>query len=335
MIVEYSVLVKRNNNSQITGYYYPDFDFEHKYTESESINLDQDINIVLTNYIREMSKSESIPFPKELSYYKKIVPSNMLDQWGLCQINPFFMNRTEKCLPLFGVISSIIGAITMAIINFYTIEDSISSEAGIVIGSIGSVLSAAVEIIIYIFSNANEISKIIGRKIDDTILRKKRNLIAHQNGQTNYSGIKLALRILLTIVPIATTTYSSYSHYIQVSSIIADGNNSDDISTENMSTENMSTEIFMYTAVIMIFFSSYSKLIFQLSFMLSFYGKLAACPCAKTERHHAFKFLRQHNSNTSSQDKDILLTSDGQSQIEMSGTELVVAASPGESKVMM
>lgn len=321
MVIEYSVLVKRDDSNQITGYYYPDFDFEHDRIENVSVNLDEDIGIVLTNYIRETSKSESIPFPRNLSYYKKVVPSNMLDQWGVCQIDPFFVNKTEKCLPVFGVISSIMAAITMAILNFYTTEGSIDSEAGVVIGSIGSLLSSVMEIIIYLFSDAGEISKIIGRRIDDSMLRKKRSTMSQQDGQINYRGTRLALKILLPLLPIVTTIYSSYSHYIQVNSVISDGSNSSGIaddSNNSTSTDSTTTAFFIYTAIVMIFFSSYSKLVFQLSFMLSLYARVVTHLQTKNAQKHSAQVFHQHRISASGHKEETPLTSNYQSRIEMS-----------------
>lgn len=268
MTVEYSVLIKRGENHKIIGYYYPDFDYEHSCVGHDLL---EDIDFILAEHVKGISASEMIPFPKKLMHYKKIISIDNMDSWTLCQLDPFFIQKTERYLPSFGVFTSVIAAVSMAIVNFYSTKKSMNSQTGIWIGSVGSILSAIMAIIIYFFSDANEISKIIGRKVDDFIFQKKQGVNIQLRNPLNYST--LIPKIFLTFIPIATTIYSSYNHYNQVIAVIGNSN-------------DRSAEAFKYISLVMIIFSSYSKLIFQLSFMPPLYSKLDNCAYTKISRNY-------------------------------------------------
>ena len=149
----------------------------------------------------------------------------------------------------------------MAIINFYTIKESIDSSSATGIGSTGAILSALMVIIMYYFSEANDISRRIGRRIDNLFTRKT-SPRGHNPNEKLYS-LTFVFKILLTLVPVISTIFGSYSHYNQVISIVDSKDDSD-----------IFAEVFKYLSIIMILSGGYSKLIFQLSFLPPAYDKI-------------------------------------------------------------
>ena len=261
MLETYSVLIKRNAENKIISYFYPDFNFEHSCSETTR-NLSEDITHTLAGHIQRISKEQSITFPRHLSYYEKTIQIGPKDHWQLCYIDvSSTIGRVEKYLPSFGVFSSITAALTMAIINFYTTKESIRSTSATGIGSTGAITSALMVVIMYYFSEANDISRRIGRKTDSFFSKKSRPETNSQDEEL--CNLRFSFKLFLTLMPIIATIFGSYSHYKQVINVI-----------DSKEDSGISVETFKYLSIIMIIFSSYSKLIFQLSFLPPAYNKI-------------------------------------------------------------
>lgn len=261
MLNNYAVLIRRDPNGTITRYYYPDFDYSYVPTEANEVDLSEETTRVLSRHIAERYTNMPVPFPKLLREHKQWIISGPNDLWAQCFIDDkHFVKKWEKSLPIFGIFSNIMTAITMAIIDLATTEATVDTKAGIWLGFGGAIFSALMAIIIYSFSEAGKVSKVIGRNLDHCHFRSRLNGVRPQTGQ--HAIVKTLSRFCLTSLPIGTTFFTMFSHYNQVISI-----------AENEFDENsiISASFFRYTTLLMIFFSSYSKLVFQLSFMPPLY----------------------------------------------------------------
>ena len=267
----YPVLVKRNDHREVTGYFYPDFCYEYPLTEDNIGNansLSQSIIGILQDHISTHYHNKPMPFPKSIQDYQLSIVSSSNDLWTQCPINnQGLIKKFERFLPPFGVFSSIITAATMAVLDFKTTQTQVGASTGMWVGSGGAVFSAIMAVIIYYFSDAGKISRIIGRKLDNCCTPLNHDSLSPQAKNKNYKHriATLIPKVSVTTIPIITTLFTSYSHYTQVMSII---------NKELNDRNSIEATIFRYLVLVMTIFSGYSKLFFQLSFMPPIYEKV-------------------------------------------------------------
>lgn len=269
MMISYPVLVRRNHLGKVSSLYFPDLCYEHQLSdeEGEPLNLQITLNQILLEHLNFLKRQgTSISRPKKLKDYKNMA-TNSNAIWTKAHVDfDFNEGFFEKILPRFGLFSSMMTALTMALISFSAIEGSTDSGIGIGIGIFGAICSSLMAFAIYYYSNAGNISMKLGKKIDE----EAKKLVSGEFFSENYQHI-LSLnrhstaavlgKLLITTVPITSVTVSSIAHYQQVKAM-GDRINDDKIITK---------DLFYIINTIMIFFSFYSLLTFQISFLPSIY----------------------------------------------------------------
>lgn len=324
MLIAYPVLIRRNIAGAIIGFCCPDLAVELTFPNQEQTeNIPDIIKQTLCNHIEELQQQKfPVPTPKKLSHYKDYPIENQ-DIWSKAYIEVDLMQGFfEKALPKFGLFSSIMTALTMAIIYFTAIELTTGSTMGAALGVLGALSSTLMSVIIYYHSDAGKVSRKIGKKIDDGISELP-NIESYFKNPANQlclncsSTAKVLSKLAITALPVAATTTLSLSHYQSVNSM------GDKLSEDGI----LSPDFYHVISLTMIVFSLYSTFTFQMSFLPPLYQLVDRLLGYCTNRVSSRELASPSNEENIEEDSDLLavLTTEPASELEENPQHLSVS----------
>lgn len=266
MPISYPILYKRNQRGKVVCVYFPDLKYEVDISEQdeEPINLDDFASKILLEHLTSLkSQNLNIPYPKKLAEYKKQREYSS-DFWSKISID-FEFNKGffEKFLPKFGLFSTITTALTMAFIYFSAILiTSGTTPSSLIFTVIGVICATTMAVIIYHYSDAGKLSMQLGKLIDDasTYLSNYRDIVScatNQLPRNRHSTAIILAKLAVTAIPVTASTFSSVGHYREIKTM------GEKISDDQV----IFKDAYFLVNDVMIIFSMYSLLTFQISFL--------------------------------------------------------------------
>jgi len=275
MPIAYPVIYKRNLAGKVTSLYFPDLAFEVELSSeaAEPENLEQYAREILLQRLNLLKdQNAAISYPKKLTSYKHLIENSPHFLTKIKVDVAFKTGFFEKFLPKFGLFSAVITSLTMAFIYLTAILiTSGTSASSLTLTIIGVLSTATMAVIVYNYSDASKMSGQLGKVLDDTRthLTNCRPMASHMLAQLTldkHSTAKMLTKLVTTAIPIIASSFSSVGHYREVKAMGEKISDDQDVFKESYFVVNN----------VMILFSMYSLLTFQISFL-----------------PHVFKFLDQ------------------------------------------
>lgn len=266
MPISYPIFYKRDPAGKVTSFYFPDLDytFDLSHEVREPSNLDSYASQILLEHLTFLKNQQAdIPYPEKLVTYKNLTANS---QDFLTKVNVDFEFKKgffERFLPKFGLFSAIVTSLTMAFIYFSAILiTSDMTASNLTLTSMGVLSAAVMAVIVYNYSDAGKISMRLGKLLDKapTHVSHCRTTMSHTINQLTQhprSTARILTKLAATAIPITASTFSSIGHFQEVKSM-----------GERISDDQalFKTGYFLVNDV-MIIFSMYSLLTFQISFL--------------------------------------------------------------------